>query len=588
MGAEAPRDPLGLTLALDPALAAAVAARLAGLDADRLSARLWQRDPSLWSAEAAPRATIARRLGWLGLPETMAGELASFRAFAAAARGAGMTHALLLGMGGSSLAPEVLRRSLGVGAEGLELTILDDTSPDAVAAAERTHDPRRTLYLVSSKSGATLEVACFERTFFAGAQSALGAEAGRHFAAVTDPGSPLEQLARERGYARAFAGTPDVGGRYSALSAFGLVPAALIGADLEALLAGGRAELAPLAAGRAAGEVPGVRLGAVLGELARRGRDKLTLFLGEDWAPLGAWVEQLVAESTGKDGRGIVPVVGEPVGPPEHYGADRVFVTLGALSGATAATVAGLRAASQPVIAWEAPARADAQGLGAAFARWEIATATASAILGVDAFDEPNVTEAKQATRAALDAFHTSGRFPAEPPLALAGALAVSAPAAVVTALRPRLAAPADPTAWAAALLSLARPGDYLAILAYLHRAPGIPERLERLRERAGAAAGIATTLGYGPRYLHSTGQLHKGGPDTGLFLLLTADPAGDRGIPGEGYGFATLHRAQAEGDAAALARHGHRLLRLHLGADAASGLEALIAAIERVRAPLA
>jgi glucose-6-phosphate isomerase len=564
--------------ALDPHLHGAVEARLAGLDADQLVARLWRRDPTLWGADPARRGAITARLGWLGLAEAMEREVIALREFAAGAVADGFTHAVLLGMGGSSLAPEVLRLTLGVRPGFLELTILDDTSPAAVAAVADAHDPARTLFIVSSKSGSTLEVVSFERCFFAWAQAARRDGAGRGFVAITDPGTPLERLARQRGYRRVFSGTPDVGGRYSALSAFGLVPAALIGADLDRLLAGARAELAPLAAGLAAREVPGVRLGAALGELALRGRDKLTLLLDAPIAAFGAWVEQLVAESTGKEGRGIVPVVEESLAAPDGYGQDRVFAALGGSDAAreTAGSMTALRSAGQPVLSWDP----GAHGLGGEFVRWEIATATAAAILGVNPFDEPNVTEAKQATQTVLEGVLASGRFPAHPPIATARGIEAHAPAGVVTALRPHVAAPGDPLAWVTALMALARPGDYLALLAYLHRTPGRHQRLQRLRERLRAAGRLATTLGYGPRYLHSTGQLHKGGPASGLFLLLTADPGPDRQIPDERYGFAVLHRAQAEGDYAALERRGRRLLRIHLGSDAEAGLEALIASV--------
>jgi glucose-6-phosphate isomerase len=567
-----------MDLTLEPNLHATLEARLAGLDADQLVARLWRRDPTLWSADPARHGAIAGRLGWLALPEAMEREVGALREFAAGVVADGFTHAVLLGMGGSSLAPEVLRLTLGVRPGFLELTILDDTSPAAVAAVAESHDPARTLFIVSSKSGSTLEVVSFERCFFAWAQAARGDSAGRAFVAITDPGTPLERLARQRGYRRVFSGAPDVGGRYSALSAFGLVPAALIGADLDRLLDSARAELGPLVAGLAARDVPGVRLGAALGELALRGRDKLTLLLDAPIAALGGWVEQLVAESTGKEGEGIVPAVEESLAAPDLYGEDRVFAALGKSAGAreTGGSIAALRSAGHPVFVWDPCAH----GLGAEFVRWEIATATAAAILGVNPFDEPNVTEAKQATHSVLEAYLASGRFPAESPIAAAHGIEAHAPAGVVTAVRPHVATPNEPVAWVPALLALARPGDYLALLAYLHRTPGRHGGLQRLRERLRAVGCLTTTLGYGPRYLHSTGQLHKGGPENGLFLLLTADPGPDREIPDERYGFAALHRAQAEGDYAALERRGRRLLRIHLGSDAEAGLDALVAAV--------
>jgi glucose-6-phosphate isomerase len=559
-------------------LGPAVEARLAGLDADRLAARLWGRDPTLWTSDAARHPAILNRLGWLASPAAMAARLDGYRAFARTVAAEGFTHVLLLGMGGSSLAPEVMRLTLGVAPGALQLAVLDDTAPDAVGAAIRAHDPARTLLLVSSKSGSTIEVVSFERRFHAWQAAARGASAGRAFAAITDPGTRLEALAGSRGYREVFRGEPDIGGRYSAISPFGLVPAALLGADLDALLGGARAELAPLREGRRSGEVPGVALGAALGELALRGRDKLTLVAEPRWAPIGAWIEQLVAESTGKEGRGIVPVVDEPLAAPDLYGDDRVFVALGSFAEAsgTPAALRELEAAGHPVIAWD-PA---AGGLGAEFLRWEIATATAAAILGIDPFDEPNVAEAKQATQSVLEGFLVAGRFPGAHPLASTPGIDAHAPAAVVERCRIHVPAPAAPAAWAAALLSLARPGDCVSLLAWFHRTPERHERLQRLRDVLRQTTRLATTLGYGPRYLHSTGQLHKGGADIGLFLQLTADPGERQPIPDERFEFGDLQRAQAEGDYAALERRGRRLLRLHLGTRVEAGLDALIDAV--------
>jgi len=567
-----------MNLALGRRLGPVVAARLAGLDADRLPARLAARDATAWGDDAERSGRIRNRLGWLSSPAAMAPRIGGFRAFAQGVAGEGFRHVLLLGMGGSSLAPEVLHATLGVAPGALDLAVLDDTSPAAVGAALRAHDPLRTLVLVSSKSGSTLEVVSFERRFFEWQRAARGDAAGRAFAAVTDPGTRLEALARERGYREVFAGMPDVGGRYSALTPFGLVPAALLGADLEALLASARAELESLGASRPAGEIPGVRLGAALGELALRGRDKLTLVPEPRWGALGAWVEQLIAESTGKEGRGIVPVVEEPLAGPDRYGEDRVFVALGSFASdpEMAAGLNALESAGHPVLSWD-PAVA---GLGAEFVRWEVATATAAAILGINPFDEPNVAEAKQATQAVLEGFLVAGRFPDQAPLAAGGGLEAHAPAGVADRCRLRADTPRTPSAWLPALLGLARPGDYVALLAFLHRTPGRHAKLQQLREAIRRSTRLATTLGYGPRYLHSTGQLHKGGPDLGIFLQLTADPEEDQPVPGERFAFGALHRAQAEGDYAALERRGRRLLRIHLGKRIDEGLEELIAAV--------
>ncbi len=553
-----------------------IATRCATLDRERFAERLWRRDDALWSADPAHRKVAANRLGWLASPAWMKGEIAGLESFASELAGEGYTHCVLLGMGGSSLAPETFRRVFGARRGRLDLAVLDDTSPAAVRAIAEAHDPLRTFFLVSSKSGGTLEVSSFEAYFFEWVHKVRSDMAGRSFAAITDPGTALATLAQQRGYRRVFVNPPDIGGRYSALSYFGLVPAALIGAPLERIAAQANDEVRACGGNVPAAANPGVALGAALGELARAGRDKLTLVLGAELAPLGAWIEQLVAESTGKDGVGIVPVEDEPLGAPSLYHDDRVFVAVSAkpFEAATTAALAALEAAGHPVLRWERDALA---AVGAECVRWEVATATAGAVLGVDPFDEPNVTEAKQATQAVLDAYLRDGSFPAGAPLAKADGIVVDAPAA--TAERLRLRAGTTPASWVAALPSIAEAGDYLALLAYLHRTPARRERLHRLRVALRDASRRATTLGFGPRFLHSTGQLHKGGANHGVFLLLTADE-GELPIPGQRYGFGTLRRAQAEGDYEVLGRRGRRVLRVHLGTDVERGLDQLIAAV--------
>ncbi len=499
----------------------------------------------------------------------MRGEVAGLEAFAAEVRADGFTHAVLLGMGGSSLAPEVLRRMLGVAPGFLDLTVLDNTSPAAVRAVAVAHDPRHTLFLVSSKSGGTIEVASFEKYFFEWTRAARGADAGRAFVAITDPGSPLARRAAERGYRRVFLNPPDVGGRYSALSLFGLVPTALIGASPAALLESAARELDEARRDTAGGA--GVAFGAAVGEAALAGQDKLTLAFGPRWAPFGAWVEQLVAESTGKDGHGVVPVDGEAPGPAVLARPDRAFVATPDLDPGLGRPIAH-RDGPAWLLDLDAP-----RDLGAAFLRWEIATATAAAVLGVDPFDEPNVSEAKQATQAVLDRALAGGRFPAEVPLAHGDGWSLHAAGPAERALRE--AGACEPGAALAALLSLARPGDYLALLAYLHVTPAVDQALQRLRVAAGGRSGLATTLGIGPRFLHSTGQLHKGGPDRGLFLQITADEGPDVPIPGEPYSFGMLRRAQAAGDYEVLAKRGRRLVRLHLERGVAAALARLAGA---------
>jgi transaldolase/glucose-6-phosphate isomerase len=557
--------------------------RLRALDEARFASRLWSHDDGLWGDDDAHRAVARNRLGWLDSPALMRGKAAALRAFAAEVAGEGFTRAVLLGMGGSSLAPEVMRLTFGVRPGALGLTVLDNTSPDAVRAVADSHDPRSTLFLVSSKSGGTIEVASFERRFYEWVRAARGDKAGRSFAAITDPGTTLEKLARTRGYRRVFTNPPDIGGRYSALSYFGLVPAALIGADIGAILEAAAAEARDSGGDVPAARNPGVRLGAALGELALTGRDKLTLVLGEEIGALGSWIEQLVAESTGKDGRGIVPVADETLGAPELYRDDRVFVAIAhqPFAAEIEARLGALLAAGHPVLRWTVPTL---ESLGAEFLRWEIATATAGAIIGVDPFDEPNVTEAKQATQAVIAEYLVAMTFPETYWLASANGVSIESPVSIADALEFGVSDRESPAAWAAALLGMMRPGDYVALCAYLHRTPGRHDRLQRLRLGCRAATRLATTLGYGPRFLHSTGQLHKGGPNTGLFLQLTADEGEEVPIPGERYGFGVLRRAQAAGDYEVLERRRRRVMHLHLGGDIERALDAIIEAVEAVK----
>jgi transaldolase/glucose-6-phosphate isomerase len=565
-------------LKLPAAVERAVRVRLARLDAEGFGPRLERRDATLWGDDPARQKTAANRLGWLDAPAMMRPQTATLRAFAQEIAAAGFTHAVLLGMGGSSLAPEVFRLSIGPQPGFLELDVLDNTSPAAVKGVLGRRDPRRTLFLVASKSGTTIEVSSFERVAYAWVQAARGDETGQSFVAITDPGTPLERHAHDRRYRRVFLNPPDIGGRYSALSCFGLVPAALMGADLDAILDAALVETRECGADVSAEANPALRLGVALAELARAGRDKVTLFFGPPLESLGSWVEQLLAESTGKEGRGLVPIVDEPEGPPEVYGNDRVFVSIAVepLANDRIRRLDALHEAGHPVITWSRPSVAS---LGAEFVRWELATAVAGAVLGIDPFDEPNVAEAKQATQALLQGFLTDGALPRLEPLASARGIEASAPAAIAERLRPRVADPSEPRAWVAALAALAQSGDYLAVLAFLLPTPERRARLQKLCENARHSTGLATTLGFGPRFLHSTGQLHKGGPDRGIFLQLVADE-GDLPIPGERYGFRVLRAAQALGDYQVLERRGRRVLRLDLGSDVARGLDELADAL--------
>jgi glucose-6-phosphate isomerase len=547
----------------------AVAMRLDMLTRDRFAERLWARDPTLWTADAAGQAVVRNGLGWLRAPYAMRDAVADLRNFTAAARDAGYRQVLHMGMGGSSLAPLVFARTFPE-APGLRLSVLDTTDPATILAEDRWAQRAPTLFIVASKSGTTAEPLAFGEYFYAKQRAAAPGRAGDAFIAITDAGTPLAKQAEERGYRRVFANAPDVGGRYSALTYFGLVPAALAGVDVAALLerAAGMADACGPSV--APGRNPGVHLGAVMGELARRGRDKITFVVSDAAATLGTWLEQLLAESTGKQGTGLLPVADEPLGDPAAYGSDRVFVDIRVTGDAPHRLKApagdaaedrldGLRKAGHPVVTLALNTPLD---LGAEFLRWEIATAAAGSILGINAFDQPNVQESKDNTNRLLDVVRREGRLPEPSPTQRDGALAFYAD---------------GPDAGGAATLARffdeRRPGGYIAILAYLPESPDTQRRLQAIRVRLRDAARLATTLGYGPRYLHSTGQYHKGGPANGLFLLITADDARDAAVPGEPYTFGVFKRAQALGDLEALRRHGQRALRVHLQGPVDAGL---------------
>jgi glucose-6-phosphate isomerase len=545
--------------------------------------RLFGRDPSLWKGDAAHAAVIGNRLGWLDAPAWLSERREELRSFAAMIREDGFTRVLLLGMGGSSLAPEVLQRSLRPGPGAPTLGVLDSTDPAAVRHAAAGARLDRTFFLVSSKSGSTIETRSQYRYFRAALDAAGVADAGRRFAAVTDPGSALDKLATAEGFRAVFRNPGDIGGRYSALSYFGMLPAALLGLDLEDLAA--RAARARSAAmERDAATNPALRLGAFLAGAAKAGRDKLTLLAPPSLRPLGYWIEQLVAESTGKEGRGIVPIEGEPLGPAHHYGDDRVFVFLHLASEPNADLEhleADLTREGEPCARIVLP---DPREIAGEFFRWEAATAFAGAVLGIDPFDEPNVQESKDATQRLLTALARDGRFPESAPRTEDSGVAIDADDAVWQRMTATL--PAHPSLELALqrFLALAKPDDYLAVLAYIERTAESEAAFEHLRRAIRNATHLPVLQGYGPRYLHSIGQLYKGGPPTGLFLILTADPPDgtDVAIPGSAFSFAQLQRAQALGDLESLAAHGKPALRLRLGHDVGAGLRAINQAAER------
>jgi len=516
----------------------AVESTLAKLAADEFAARAWSRDPFIWKADEKHRAVISDALGWLDAPSEMRRRSRELAEWAAHAR-RGRRYVVVCGMGGSSLAPEVFGRVLGR-ADAPELLVLDSTSPEQVRSVRERIDPDSTLFVIASKSGSTLETLCHFRYFHAevARRSRSEEETGEHFVAVTDSGSPLEKLAAEHRFAEVFENLPGIGGRYSALSYFGLVPAALCGVDLALLL--GRAEEAAQACRSHGADNPGLVLGAALATLARAGRNKATLVCSPAIAPFGAWLEQLVAESTGKEGVGIVPVDGEPLGWPEDYGSDRFFLyeRLGgdAENGDADARLERLAEEGHPV---QARAWKDPYDLGGRMFTWELAIAAAGAVLGIDPFDQPNVQESKDNTRTVLAEFERTRSLPQEKPkladhgLAFTGDLPAS-------------------------LFAKVRAGrDYIAIQAYVERNEENEKTLRGVRRILRDRTRCATTVGFGPRFLHSTGQLHKGGPREGIFLQLVDPGPADVPIPGAAYGFATFLRAQAIGDEKALRERG-------------------------------
>ena len=485
-------------------------------------------------------------------------------------------------MGGSSLGPEVLAETFGSRPGRPKLIVLDSTDPQQIARVEAEIDPARTLFIVSSKSGSTLEPNILEAYFHAAVERAVGANAaGGHFVAVTDPGSSLDKLATEKSYRRVFHGDPAIGGRYSVLSNFGMVPAAAMGLDVRSFLAEAATMANACSAAAPPAANPGVELGLVVGAAANAGRDKLTFILSHGLADLGAWLEQLLAESTGKQGKGVIPIAGEPLGKADHYGRDRLFAHLkldGVEDPAADGTVRALEEAGHPVVRITL---ADRDRLGQEFVRWEVATAIAGAVIGINPFDQPDVEAQKVKTRALTDAYERTGALPPEQATAEDEGLAVYVDAANLKALIDAGASVAL-DALLGAHIKRANGGDYLALLAYVDRSHDNIALLERVRKRLRDHTHAATALGFGPRFLHSTGQAYKGGPNSGVFIEITHDAAGDLPVPGRAFTFGVVERAQAKGDFDVLAERGRRLLRVDIGPDVERGLKRLADAIDR------
>ncbi len=533
--------------------------------------RLWERDASLWS-----NATEAQWLGWLGIVAQQWGDLARFSTFAAEVRQRGYTDIVLLGMGGSSLCPEMLARSFGTIPGFPPLHVLDSTDPAQVRSIEKRVNLARTLFIVSSKSGSTLEPNIFKQHFFERA-----GRDGSRFIAITDPGSKMEQVARDDKFAHIFHGVPSIGGRYSALSDFGMIPAAAMGIDTFRLLDSARAMTQECSPWQPADQNPGLLLGAFLGSLALAGRDKLTIVCSPGIRDLGAWMEQLVAESTGKEGKGIIPVDREPLAAPGQYGKDRVFAYLRldkAADRAQDSAITALETAGFPVVRI---AVADAYQIGAEFFRWEIATAIAGAILGINPFDQPDVEASKIETKKLTTAFEETGALPPEEPLFEEKGIKVygdTPERTLVTALKRHL----SDIAQGEFVLGKMRPAGYVALLAYVEMTPHNEAVLNAAREHIRNRTKAATCLGFGPRFLHSTGQAYKGGPAGGVFIQITADDAEDVPVPGQKYTFGVVKAAQAQGDLEVLKERGRRWLRIHLGKDVRAGLAELASAVTR------
>jgi glucose-6-phosphate isomerase len=543
-------------------------------NANNKVARFWQKDPTLWTRDGEENW-----LGWMDIVERQQKDMAAFAALAADVKATGFKSVLLLGMGGSSLCPEVLSVTFGRQAGFPALHIVDSTDPAQVKAARDAVNLAETLVVVASKSGSTLEPNVLKQYFFEEMKKAVGADkAGSHFLAITDPGSKMEQVAKADGFRHIFYGDPHIGGRFSALSNFGVVVATVAGLDTGKLLA--EAAKAVAAAKLAPASNPAVQLGLLLGSAANAGRDKITIFTSPEIYDLGAWMEQLIAESTGKLGKGITPVDRETIGAPGVYGSDRIFVYVrlaGTACSCQDAKVAAIEAAGHPVIHIEI---ADLYEIFGQFFTWEVATAVAGSVMGINPFNQPDVESAKIETRALTSAYEQTGRLPERKPVLVDGGIEVYATDAYAATLKAT-----EPGATLAGVLrshlNQIHAGDYFAALAFLPMFPEHEAAIQGFRHKVRDQKHVATCLGFGPRFLHSTGQDYKGGPNTGVFLQITADHAVDVEIPGQKYSFGVVIDAQAAGDLAVLESRGRRALRVHLGADVAAGLKTLAAAFD-------
>ena len=566
------------TYTLPQDLAAAVKTATDDWRANGKVRRLWQRDATLWTG-----TDEANWLGWLDITEKQLAEHENLRKVAEDAKNSGVSDVLLLGMGGSSLCPEVLRMTYGKSAGYPELHVLDSTDPAQIKSFDDKIDPAKTLFIVSSKSGSTLEPNIFKQYFFERTKQAVGAEkAGSHFIAITDPGSKMQQVAETDKFRHIFPGVPSIGGRYSALSNFGMVPAAVMGLDTKKFLERTEEMVEACASCVAVEENPGVVLGLILGSAAKAGRDKVTIITSPGIYDLGAWLEQLLAESTGKQGKGIIPVDRETIGAPDLYGNDRVFAYLRLDSAPDAqqdAQVAALEKAGHPVVRI---AVGDKYDLGQEFFRWEIATAVAGSILGINAFNQPDVEASKIATKSLTSEYEKSGSLPPEKPILEDKGVKLFTDEKNASDLAKAAGSDKSLAGYLKAHFGRIKAGDYFAVLGYIQMNEPHEKALQTIRHTLRDKKHVATCLGFGPRFLHSTGQAYKGGPNSGVFLQITCDDAKDLPVPGQKYTFGIVKAAQARGDFQVLAERRRRALRVHLGADLESGLRTLQDAVKQ------
>jgi transaldolase/glucose-6-phosphate isomerase len=561
-----------LAYKLPKELQAALAASLEDWKKNNKVARLWQKDASLWS-----NADEGQWLGWLTITDEQLANLNTLKQFAAEVKKAKFKHMLLLGMGGSSLCPEVLRMTFGKIAGFPELHVLDSTDPAQIKAIEKKLDLKKTLCIVSSKSGSTLEPNIFKQYFFERVGKAVGDKVvGSRFIAVTDPGSKMQQVAEDDKFWKIFAGDPSIGGRYSALSNFGMVPAAAMGMDLGKFLKTTQEMVKACGASSTADTNPGVLLGNILGLAANHGRDKITIITSPGISDLGAWLEQLIAESTGKIGKGIIPVDREKLAKPSVYGSDRIFAYLRLANKPNKAqdtAFAAIEKAGHPVVRITLP---NVYALGQEFFRWEIATAVAGSIIGINAFNQPDVEASKIETKKLTSQYEATGSLPPESPFFIAKDAKLFADDKNSAAL----SGGKSLSEIVKTHLSRIGEGDYFALLGYIPMNAQNEKALQTIRMSVRDAKKVATCLGFGPRFLHSTGQAYKGGPNSGVFLQITCDDASDLAVPGQKYTFGVVKAAQARGDFAVLAERGRRALRVHLGKNLTSGLNALAKAV--------